>query len=122
MVAQVPVLDHALVKLVLLDVLDAVDHVPDHVRVRLALLIVQGAQVPAQVVKVVQHHVWITAHQVVRVSAPVVRIPVTEVVDLVVLVAIQLARMIAMDAVVHVIMLVAKLVSLNVQLLATRHA
>ena len=122
MVAQVPVLDHALVKLVLLDVLDAVDHVPDHVRVRLALLIVQDAVDHVQVVKDAPHHVWITAHQVVRVNAPVVRIPVTEVVDLVVLVAIQLARMIAMDAVVHVIMLVAKLVSLNVQLLATRHA
>lgn len=121
MVAQVPVLDHALVKLVLLDVLDAVDHVPDHVRVRLALLIVQGAQVPARVVKVVQHHVWITAHRVVRVSAPVVRMTVLEDAVQVVLVAIQLARMIAMDAVVHVIMLVAKLVSLNVQLLATRH-
>ena len=50
----------------------------------LAKLIVQDAVDHVQVVKVVQHHVWITAHQVVRVNAPVVRIPVTEVVDLVV--------------------------------------
>ena len=121
MVAQVPVLDHALVKLVLLDVLDAVDHVPDHVRVRLALLIVQVVVDHAQVVKVVQHLVWIIVLQVVRVSARVVRTTALEDAVQVVPVAIQLVRMIATDVVAHVTILVAKLVSLNVQLLVTRH-
>ena len=103
------------------DALDAADLALDHAQVKLVLLIVQVVVDPAQVVKVVLHRVWTIVPQVVRVNAPVVRIPVTEVVDLVVPDAIQLARMTATVVVAHAKIPVANLVSPNVRLLATRH-